>query len=97
MAPDRLSAVSGPSHNTSLGSPPQDTRLASIERYTGSIRMSAAGGLSRLESGTADFYCGHADRVELFPERVKGRRGRQADVTAGLPPAPEIARVLWHL
>lgn len=35
MAPDRLSAVSGPSHNTSLGSPPQDTRLASTEGVYG--------------------------------------------------------------
>lgn len=31
MAPDRLSAVSGPGQNTSLGSPPQDTRLVSTE------------------------------------------------------------------
>jgi hypothetical protein len=31
------------------------------------------------------------------PFGVKGRRGRQADGTAGLPPAPEMARVLRHL
>jgi hypothetical protein len=28
---------------------------------------------------------------------VKGRRGRQADGTAGLPPAPEIAGAFQHL
>src|ERR1700688_3947703 len=28
---------------------------------------------------------------------VKGRRGRQADGTAGLPPAPEIAGAFRHL
>jgi hypothetical protein len=32
-----------------------------------------------------------------FPPWVKGRRGRQADGTAGLPSAPEIAGVLRHL
>ena len=32
-----------------------------------------------------------------LPIRVKGRRGRQADGTAGLPAAPEIARMLRHL
>jgi Translation initiation factor IF-3, N-terminal domain len=29
--------------------------------------------------------------------RVKGRRGRQADGTAGLPPAPEVPRAFRHL
>ena len=44
-------------------------------------------------------------RAMLHPEQccdqylkwVKGRRGRQADGTAGLPPAPEIPRAFRHL
>ena len=35
--------------------------------------------------------------ISICPQRVKGGCGRQADGTAGLPAAPEIARVLRHL
>jgi len=41
------------------------------------------------------------DMFSLQPPRhiptTKGRRGRQADGTAGLPPASEIAHALRHL
>jgi hypothetical protein len=42
--------------------------------------------------------CGNGDRARPgCPLRVKGRRGRQADGRAGLPPASEMAGAFRHL